>query len=341
MRCYPGEPLRTRTGRRTLGITLIETLLASTLGALLLIALLSLYQRSLATHAFAESRSELADTLFIAERILTDELHLAGRLPCGQSGVTANLVRTHQTTPWLHLFTAPVQITASAVPGSDELIVLKTGAPVPLVDHDPARAQFTLTHAADFERGDIAVVCDNDVTVLLQITNDHGRVLGYGHNARVRPGNCASPFGGGDCGPDNHRFDKGAVVAPYEPAVFFIADTDTGRTLSRKRLVSADSSNGAAARLLTERMIENLILLRVYAGIADSAGRIRLTHGPLNTRQAILLDVGLAATARERNVETPPDELLHLLGEPVDALLSVNPAAVARLLTSHEFTVAL
>ena len=56
MCCFAADPSRARIGCAA-GITLVETLLASTLGALLLIALLNLYQRGVAMHAFAESRA--------------------------------------------------------------------------------------------------------------------------------------------------------------------------------------------------------------------------------------------------------------------------------------------
>ena len=334
MRCFVVEFPRTRF-RRAAGITLIETLFASTLGAGLLIVLLHLYQGGMAMHALAESRAELAETTFIAERIVADELRHAGQLPCGPHGTRHNLVRAHHTTPWLRLFAEPVQLAAGGVPGSDELTVLKTGAPVAVVDHDPARAELTLTHAADFERGDLAVVCDDDVTVLLQITDDGGRTLGYGHDARVRPGNCALPFIAGGCGPENHRFKPGALAAPYEPVVFFTRDLGTRHSLYRKRLALRNSGGNRIASLRSEEIIEGIPLLRASVGIVDASGRVSLTRGPVSTGQAVIIDVGLAAIARGNNTGGRPRAPLHLLGEPIDMI------AGNRLLSTHEFSVAL
>ncbi len=336
---FADRPCAGRAAKRTGGVTLVETLLAATLGALLLIALLNLYQRGVAMHTFAESRSALTETLFTTERIVADELHLAGGLPCGPGGARFNLVHTSNTTPWLRLFTEPVQITPGAVAGSDELTVLKTGEPVPLVDHDPAQARLTLTHAASFERGGLVVVCDDAVTVLLQITDDAGRVLNYDDDARVHPGNCAAPFTGG-CGPAGHRFAGNALIAPYEPVVFFIANSGERRSLHRKRLIAGNSASGKTARLRSEEMIENIVLLHADAGVADAGGRVRLTRNPAGAGRVIVLDVGLIATARERNADVLPHAPLHLLGEPVDALLPADATADNRLVTAHEFSVA-
>ena len=343
MRCCAAEYTRVVrvNAKRTGGVTLIETLLASALGALLLVALLGLYQRALSHHAFAESRMEVAERLFTAERILSDELQFVGNLPCGQGGARFNLVHTHQTTPWLRLFEAPVQI--SPARRGDELMVLKTGLPVALVDHDLARAQFTLTHAANFERGNLVVVCDNDFTLLLQVTNDAGRTLGYGPDTRVRPGNCAAAFTAAGCGPENHRFMQGALVAPYEPVVFFISDTGATPSLSRKRLVNTNTTHGVHARLFTESLIQDLVWLRVQAGIANSAtplARVLMTRRPpahFGNRRPISLDVGLIATAQQNKLKPLPDRSLHLLGEPVGTLPDVSQ----RWLDTHEFSIAL
>ena len=299
------------------GITLIETLLASALGALLLAALLNLYQRGAAMHAFTENRSELNETVFTAEQILADELHLAADSPCGAGGARFNLLRGGATTPWLRLFTEPVQITAGTVSGSDRLTVLKTGAPVLVAGHDSTDREIVLTHAADFENGDLVVVCDGTVAALLQVTRteDSGRVLKYAH----------------------YRFAENALVAPYRPVVFFIEDYGNRRALHRRQLVVSKSKDRVTAKLRSEEMIENIELLKVRAGVADPAQQIRLTRHAAG-KQVVGLDIGFAAAARHRNAEALPNTPLHLLGEPVGAWL---PGADGRALTTHEFSVAL
>ncbi len=329
-----------RASVRRAGITLVETLFASSLGAALLVALLALYQRGVAAHAFAESRSELAETLFIAERIVVGELQNGGRTPCGPHGRRFNLVRTSASTPWLRLFTAPVQITPAAS-GGDEIVVLKVGAPVPLAAHDPAKSRLALSHAGEFEPGDLVVVCDDDVTALLQLTRtaDRGRVLGYDAGGRVHPGNCSSPFSVGGCGPEGHRFTDAAFVAPYRPVAFLVKDSGASRSLYRKRLIVANTKSGAAARMMSEEMTAGVVLLRAQAGVADAAGRVRLSRGAFAGRAA-LLDLGLAAVARRRNVSTLPDKTFYLLGERADALLPAG-AGSEYPTAGHEFSVAL
>ena len=343
MRCFGAEPTHAACAARTSGVSLLEALLASALGALLLVALLNLYQRGFTMHLFAESRAELAETLLTAEHILADELHLAGGSPCDPGDARFNLVDSGAAMPWLRLFTEPVRIADGGVSGSDELTVLKTGAPVPLAGHDPVRAEFALTHAAGFKRGGLAVVCDDSVSVLLQITRtaSAGHILGYDHDARVRPGNCVSPFASAGCGPENHRFTSDALIAPYEPVVFFISDSDTRRSLYRRRLVIVNAAGSVTARLQSEEIIEGIALLHARAGAEDASGRVRLTRDPAGARRVVMLDVGLVAVARERNADTLPDEPLHLFGKAVGDALPGDAAAANRLMTGHEFSVAL
>ena len=326
---------------RRAGITLVETLLASSLGAALLVALLALYQRGVAANAYAESRSELVETLFIAERVLVDELQNAGRMPCGPRGRRFNLVHTSASTPWLRLFAAPVQVAPAGV-GGDEIVVLTVGAPVPLAGHDPAESQLALTHAGEFERGDLVVVCDDAVTVLLQLTRtrDGGRVLGYDAGPRVHPGNCTSPFAVGGCGPEGHRFTDAAFVAPYRPVAFSVKASGGSRSLYRERLVVTKTKNGTTPRMRSEEMTTGVVLLHARTGVADAAGRVRLARGPFAGR-AILLDLGLAAVARERSARMLPGKALHLFGESVGALLPPDAASDEYLTADHEFSVAL
>ena len=104
----------------------------------------------------------------------------------------------------------------------DSVTVLKTGVPAPLGSHDVDNTRFTLMHAAPFERGDLLVVCDDEISVLLQITRTANgkRTLATGPAAGVRPGNCDSPFAVDSCGPEGYRFNAGALVAPYRPVSF-------------------------------------------------------------------------------------------------------------------------
>ena len=322
------------------GVTLIETLFASALGAILLITLLNLYQRSVTMHAFAESRTELNETLLTVEHFLVNELQLASLSLCGKTDTTFNLVRANQTTQWLRLFAEPIQITTDDMTDNNVITVLKTGAPVPLASHDLTQSQLVLTHATTFNRGDLIVVCDNTVSVLLQITHTagSGRFLAYEHHASVRPGNCASPFGVGGCGPEGHRFEHGALVALYQPVSIFISNSDARGSLYIRQLVTINSSNGVTtAKLRSEEIIEGIVALRAWAGVESSSGRIRLTRAP-HSGQAVFLDIGLVAISTDHNADTLPHQSLHLFGEPINTELFDN---THHLLTSYEFSVTL
>ena len=318
------------------GVTLIETLLAAALGTVILTALLALYQRGVMSHAFAASRSALTEKIFIIDRLFADELHVTGGSVCRANATAFNLVNRSSAENWLRPFDRPVQIADGSV------TVLKTGIPTALESHDIAKAQLTLTHAAPFERGGLLVVCDNNISVLLQITRTANgkRTFGYAPDVGVQPGNCGSPFGVGGCGPEDYRFDAGALVAPYRPVSFFIATTD-GRApaLRRRRLVIANTANGTAtARLLSEEVAENVVALKALASVAASAGGVSLTATP-HADKVVSLNIGFVAGINTNTAVTLPNKPLYLFGEPV--ALPAGETPTKHLFASHELSVRL
>lgn len=322
--------------RSASGITLVETLLASALGAAILVTLLALYQRGATGYAFAENRATLARKVFITNHLFADALHVSGGSSCPADNATFNLIKNHHGTDWLRLFDRPVQISDNSV------TVLATGLPVPLKDHDVDQSRFTLAQATPLDRGDLLVICNNEISVLLQVTGTlHDKhSFSYKPSARIRPGNCNSPFADDGCGPENYHFARGALVAPYRPVSFFIAAGD-GRTpsLRRRRLVITNTTGGvASARLLSEEVVENVVALRTIAGVAVSADRVRLTAYP-GTEKTIFLNVGFVAAADARAAGLTPDTDPHLFGEPV--ALPGNVTAADHLLASHELSVRL
>lgn len=322
--------------RLTSGITLVETLLASALGAVILASLLALYQRGATGHAFAESRATLARKVFVTNYLLSDALHSVGGSICPADNATFNLIRNHRSTDWLRLFDRPVQI------AENHVRVLGTDTPVPLESHDIDRAKFTLAQATPFDRGELFVICNDEVSVLLQVTGtlDSKRSFSYEPSTLVRPGNCNAPFSDKGCGPENYRFAPGALVAPYRPTSFFVRAGD-GRTTSlhRKRLIIANTSGGiASARLLAEEVVENIVALRAVAGVKISPDRVRMTLNP-QAGKVIFLDVGFVAATDARAIGATPDTNPHLFGEPV--ALPANVTAADHLLSSHEFSVRL
>lgn len=310
---------------------MIETLLAAALGAVILTALLTLYQRGVAGHAFAASRNALTEKIWTIDRLFADELHLTDGSFCRPDATTFNLVNHSLTETWLRAFDQPVQIT------DDSMTVLKTGIPVPLESHDTDRARLTLTHAAPFERGGLLVVCDDEVSVLLQITHTANgkRTFGYAPDASVHPGNCNSPFAVDGCGPEGYRFLAGALVAPYRPVTFFIAATgDRAPALHRRQLVITNTAGGdAIARLLSEEIAENVIALKARAGVTAAAGQIALTQNP-QTGEVVLLDIGFVAGIDTGTFAMLSNKPLHLFGETV-----ALPAG--QLFASHELSVRL
>ena len=79
-----------------------------------------------------------------------------------------------------------------------------------------------------FNDGNIAIICDERATVLLQIVKD-GYYLRY--TSTSQPGNCNQPFISQSCG-HGIVFDKGAMALRFTPTIFYIGNNYAANGLS-------------------------------------------------------------------------------------------------------------
>ena len=323
------------------GTALFELMLALGLGTILIAAAITSYQHIIRQYQVSENQFTTLTTSMIIESIIDNDLHAAVGQPCSGATRFANIVTNGETTYWLDLFNRPLQIydgndpaaeairrhgsqSGDRVTNSDLLVALTVQMPTALTHHNIAHGYFDLLSPLAFEAGGFAVVCDQQVAVLFQITkvSNAGQRLSYvGDN--VSPGNCASRFD-----PDSpcathaaYRFSSGTLVAPFRPQVLFVGVSPDPKqySLYRERLSLYHYGSLTKSLMRREEIIPGVVVLKARSVAANN-----LPRG---------LDIGLLVAGQHpANQPSPPK---RLLGEALTTLPN------RWWLFNHEFSVAL
>ena len=313
---------------KTAGTLLLEWVIALALSLFLSGLLVRLFQQTLTDRLAGEGRFAAVMTAATTARLLHDTLHLQGQLPCGHTTQQLNLVRHGSNTYWLNLFQQPVQIHAAdslqakqirrlgdrpgmRALGSDVLVTLNLEFPTAVRHHDTVRGTLTLDAPLNLAVGDFAVVCDDQLSVLFQITAMPTPQQVVWHNGLIFPGNCALQFDPQHpCAPQTaYRFSSGALLARLQPVTWFIGHSHTRkqRSLFRERLTLTHSNHRVFASMRREEMVTGVELLRAK----------RLPSDQLPQRR---LDLGFVTAAYRRQPWS--SDPVHLLGDDVSHWLS-------------------
>lgn len=246
---------RWRHARREAGFSLIELMVTIIIGMLIVLAVLNLFLASTRTHKTTENLSRIQENARIAFELMAFDLRQAGGTPCGRLTKVANVINTSTAMPW---FTTGVRgyesnqsiggtSAGNRSDGTDALTYgLASSTGVAVENHEAGNsAQFKLnTTAHGLVDGDIAMICDNNLAAILQITNvnDSTRTVVHNTGNSVNPGNCvkklvpdttcadtavtSSASAPDTCGViesgSYYEFCKNSVLVKYESALWFV-----------------------------------------------------------------------------------------------------------------------
>lgn len=294
---------RARAGRRPracacAGVSLVELMIAMTLGLFVVAVLGQLYGGASRAYALNETLARLNENGRFASDFLSSDLRMAGYLSCG--GASARVGNSIDAPGhWLYRTGAlegyeggvdalPSELSGEVRSGTDVLIVRHTAVDVErtLIEEDSRNAVMSLGLDHGFEVGEILVVTNPSCTqtALFQVTRvmnlqdedatEHFDAVEHragDADEQVAPGNCTHElFGSFDCSApgkaENGTFTPGSVVNRYAVHAYYVSAADPP-TLTRKRL----SHSGLQAGIVTEGLIRDVENLQVLYGRDTSA----------------------------------------------------------------------
>lgn len=260
---------RPRVQRRQHGLTLVELLVAMTLGLVLIGGVVSVVITTRQTLRVNENLARMQEGARFSFELMAREIREAGLVPCG-SRLTANVLRTagSATMSWwantdagmLRGFDDTQDSTdivafgttaGDRVSGTDAIVLLRpAGDEVSfrqITSHVPATTTFSFATAPAFVNSDVAMVCDGKSSALFQIQTVVASPPSVRYGAATL--NCSTSLGsvGAQCAsPVAKTFDPDATMARWDPAFWYVGvNTQGGRSLYRAR-VGVNASNQIA-----------------------------------------------------------------------------------------------
>jgi type IV pilus assembly protein PilW len=269
------------------GFTIIEIMIAMLLGLLLTTGVTKVYLTTKETYNLSENLSRLQESARFAMRYLTEDIRMAGFMPCR---MTANMANTlNSTESYLDFFNRaligyeggvsvfPAGFPATGtnpgdrVAGTDAIVILRGDDEIyKVTQHNPVSAQFKLNDLHTMGDGDVVMICDGTDSAVFQVTNVNSSNVTVVHNTGTgTPGNCSKFLGGnGNCSDTTnlvaHTYGPGSQLVKFKAVGYYIgvSASGTSRSLYRRRLNidNSTTSIGFATEELLDG-IENLQLL--------------------------------------------------------------------------------
>ncbi len=299
------RPHKSNTIPSQYGLTLVELMVALVLSMLLLIGIIQIFQGSKMSYRSQEGLSRIQENGRFAVDYVSRRVRMAGYLGCLRDATLYNNLNNPNNFPvdlgvgilgFEANGTAPgdtYSITASdpppsasatdwspsleaslvnkVLPGTD-VVVVRFASPDEIPRSDPVNdsAQIFVQNTAEVEIGEILVLTDCQKASVFQVTNvtptGGGGSLDVVHSnsGTVTPGNATPTWG------PEQSYGRDSQLMRLQTFVFYIGQGASGRpALFQERLVS----NGAAAALQSEELIEGVENMQIVYGVDIDADR--------------------------------------------------------------------
>lgn len=255
--------------RRQAGFTLVELLLALTIGAFLVGGMLQLYVGSKRAYNIQSTLTELQEIGRFSLNNLVQDSRMAGFLGCGRSDNVVNVVNGG-TTSWQldannaivgyegGASTFPAAVAGDVVANTDAIKIIRA---IPddryiVQTHSTPTNTLTLTQAHDLQQGDLLMVTDCLNSAMFQMSNANpaNAELTVQHAQGVgSPGNCTAGLGAPlDCSTaagTPYQFGEDAFIMRMTSRVYYIGTGASGRNALFRREILNTGAMGAAIEL--------------------------------------------------------------------------------------------
>jgi type IV pilus assembly protein PilW len=260
------NPAHVPANTRQRGLTLIELMIALTLGMLLLGIIIAILMGSRQTYRVNEATSRMQDNARYAFQVLSRDIRGAGYFGCIGSDVTPTNT-LNSPTDFLYNFVIPIQgyeatSTSAWTPAPDgsitsplggaDIIVIRgvEGSGAKVVSHASGVADLNVAKPSGLAAGDVVLVSDCLAAAIFQITGIGGGLFdSVGHAAGAgAPGNATNDLG---------KDYTGGEILKIATRVYYVRTNADGRpALYRKA--------GAAA---AEEVVEGVENMQIQYGV--------------------------------------------------------------------------
>ena len=315
------------------GLSLVELMVALTIGLFLTAGIIQLFIGTSQTYRFNESMSRLQENGRFALEILARDLRMAGFSGCAPNLPVANVLNGPNDW-WKSFHINPVRGYAGnenfpgradcanaascnagdRIPGTDAIVLLKGGDVLYRLaeGHNPTSAQFKLQTLHRLTKGSIVMVCDHRQASIMQLTNVNTSNKTIVHNTGTgTPGNCTKGLGlPVKCTPNgtSYTYNEDSILVDYAPVAYYIgASQQDSAQRSLYRLDLAVDGSSTSATMRSQELIEQVYDMRVSYGEDTSNDRQadQYVASPTTGRVVSLRFELLLYSARDNLTDSP------------------------------------
>lgn len=280
------SPPPVRRPRRQAGVTLVELMVALTIGLFIVAGLGFVYVSSARVIRSLEASSRLQEQMRHAFERISSDVRMAGFAGC--SFQTTAVVLNNSAAWQFDLFqrplrgyeegvdTFPAEFGTGRLRG-DALVVLRAdnSREYMVASHNAAAAQLQVAANHDIKQGQILLATDCSHAALFQMTNANvnNTVDVIVHNTGSgTPGNCTKGFGlPVDCTDENgtpYAFAPGARVFRFSGSAYYVRRNANGEPALYREALRALGGN---AQLAPEELVEGIEDMQVTYGVDTSS----------------------------------------------------------------------
>ncbi len=325
--------------RRSLGLTLVELMVALVIGLILILAISAAYVGSRQSYRSGEGISRLQESARFAFTFLARDIRQAGYFGCVGGSATLNNTLNNASSAafdfqrpvsgydasvggstWSPAIPAGLTGTVAPVAGSDVLIVRSLSGPLlPVRAHPggnpPGSAAILVDANNGLAQGDIVLVSDCVAAAVFQISSANPNTSGsLAHNTGTGdPGNATTALG--------KEFTDGDIVR-VASFLYFIGTNPAGRPALYRREVSRNAANA-------EELVEGIENLQITYGVDTNADRAADTYSRADQVQAagqwdqvVGVRVEMLVQSPEDNIATEP--MSYVIGGATTAYTSTD-----------------
>lgn len=291
----PRTPHRQKA--RATGFTVVELMIAMTIGLVVSGAVLYVYLGVVGTDASHRAMARLQENVRFTYELFSREIRMAGSDACGAASVANVVVGSN----WYSNLAGgalvgyeagaglPADVTGE-LSGRDAITVLHAdnSASLGITGHNPSSAQISLTGASDLQQGEILIACsaDGQHAAVFQMTGPNSaspdNVVHNTGVAGVSPGNCSKKLGIPIPSPcdastpasqgTDYTFANGSRLMRLSGITYYIRNNPHGiPSLYRQKLSVASG----AATTTAEELVEGVEDMQITYGVdTDSSNDV-------------------------------------------------------------------
>ncbi len=269
------------------GFTLVELMVAITIGLIILAAVSQIFATSRSTYTLEEGLARLQESGRFAMEFISNDLRMAGYIGCqdqlgtvenrlnnpGEYAITGQIVSGHTytgpgtaRTAWTPALPATYFVDGEVVANTDVVLIRRASeqalaviAPYMTAETDP----ITIPVGNGLKQWDIVMVADCKGADMFQVTNGDPDADGKLEHTTASP---PAPKGPGNAFPDlKQLYGSNAEILRIVTHAYYVGNGASGPSLFRKELL-----NG---QVQARELVENVETLQFFYGVdADNTG---------------------------------------------------------------------